>query len=175
MPGRPLRSARPTARRGFHCQLVALPDKDVIAEDEEDAGGLSGFVAADGGQLNGERRDVAVCGRVIGGRGDVLAAPHELLVGLGDSGIELLVSPELYALHELDSVQRPKTGNGLAPRFGVEFAPHRQIAADDLRIDPARPLLGGGRTLDPMLTYLSIGDFSRAIRRPAERMSARGI
>src|SRR6266567_3238539 len=122
---------------GFHGQLVVLPDAAVPAEDEEDAGG-PGDLAAGVCQLDGEGDDAVMAGHVAGRSDGVPAAGHELLVGMGDPGVEFLVPPELGALHELGAIGCPQVGDGGAAGPGVGLAPHRHIVRDDI----GRPRFG---------------------------------
>src|SRR5262249_53755535 len=108
----------------------------VAADEQEDAGG-PGRLAADLGQVDGERGDVAVSGCVIRPGQGVLAVSDERVVGAGDSGIELVEAAELLAVDEFDAVRRPEASDGRAPGRGIRLAPHGHVAADDV--------FGGGR------------------------------
>jgi hypothetical protein len=64
-------------------------------------------------ELNGEGDDVVVPTRIIGHRGVVRAAPHELVVSVRDPAVELLVAAELDApVHVLDAAGLPQAPDG---------------------------------------------------------------
>src|SRR5580658_9864582 len=100
-------------------------------EEQKYAGG-PGHLPAGGGQLDRAGDDVVVAAHVVGdGDGDS-AAGDEFLIGMSDSGVEFPGSPELDAFHELRAVGGPQAGDGGVAALGVGFAPHVDVAPDDL-------------------------------------------